>query len=141
MNANDILLAALASGSHEEYSPVQLQKMMFLIDRNIGQALGGPFFNFQPYDYGPFDVGVYNQFSMIAGSQLGEAVGDGKSRRYRLNDEGRARAQQILGAIPPQYREYIASVAKFVQQLSFTSLVSTIYKHYPEMKANSVFRG
>ena len=140
MDRRGILLAALASGSREEFSPVQLQKMMFLIDRNIGKALDGPFFNFEPYDYGPFDVGVYNEFSTIALQQLGEVSGYGSYRRYRLNDEGRSRAQEVLNTITPEYRQYIEKIAHFVQSLSFGALVSTIYKHYPEMKANSVFK-
>lgn len=140
MNRREILLAALASGSREEFSPVQLQKMMFLIDRNIGVALGGPFFNFEPYDYGPFDVGVYNEFSAIARQQLGEESGYGSYRRYRLNDEGRSRAREVLGTITIEYRQYIEKIAHFVQHLSFSALVSTIYKHYPEMKVNSVFK-
>jgi hypothetical protein len=140
MNRREILLAALASGRREEFSPVQLQKMMFLIDRNIGNSLGGPFFNFEPYDYGPFDVGVYNEFSTIAQEQLGEESGHGSYRRYRLNDEGRGRAQEVLNTITPEYREYIEKIARFVQSLSFGALVSTIYKYYPDMKVNSVFK-
>lgn len=141
MERTDIMLCALASGAHEEFSPVQLQKMMFLIDRNVGQALGGPFFDFKPYDYGPFDVGVYNTFSVLSAHEMAEAQGDGKNRRYRLNDEGRARATEVLSRMDPKIRRYIGEVATFVQRVSFTSLVSSIYKQYPEMKANSVFRG
>ena len=141
MDRMEVMLAALASGAHEDFSPVQLQKLMFLVDRNIGSHLGGPFFNFEPYDYGPFDVAVYNQFSTIAALEMGECHGDGKGRRYRLNDEGRARGQEALAKLQPEIRHYIKSVAELVQKVSFTTLVSSIYKHYPEMKANSVFRG
>lgn len=140
MNRREILLAALASGSRQEFSPVQLQKMMFLIDRNVGMALGGPFFNFEPYDYGPFDVGVYNEFSSITLDQLGEVSGYGSYRRYRLNGNGRNRAQDVLKTLTPEYRQYIEKIACFVQSLSFGALVSTIYQHYPEMKVNSVFK-
>lgn len=141
MTRHEIMLAALASGAREEFSPVQLQKLLFLIDRNIGPSLGGPFFDFRPYDYGPFDVGVYNEFAVLADCELGEAEGDGRDRRYRLNDEGRARAREVLSTMAPEYRKYVADVAEFVQKLSFSALVSSIYKHYPDMKANSVFRG
>lgn len=141
MERMEIMLAALGSGAHEEFSPVQLQKMMFLIDRNVSARLGGPFFDFKPYDYGPFDARVYNEFSVLSMLELGESYGQGRDRRYRLNDEGRARADEVLATIPQEIRDYIHHVAVFVQQTSFTALVSSIYKHYPEMKANSVFRG
>jgi hypothetical protein len=42
--------------------------------------------------------------------------------------------------LAPPTREYIASVASWVRQLSFQQLVASIYNKYPEMKANSVFR-
>lgn len=141
MDRMDVMLAALASGAHEEFSPVQLQKMMFLIDRNIGRTLGGPFFDFQPYDYGPFDAGVYNEFSRLSSFGMAESYGEGKDRRYRLNDEGRARSSEILAQVPSNVRTYFKDIAEFVQKLSFSALVSSIYKHYPEMKVNSVFRG
>lgn len=95
MERIEIMLAALGSGVHEEISPVQLQKMMFLIDRNVSKRLGGPFFDFKPYDYGPFDANVYSEFSVLAMNELGDSVGHGRDRRYRLNDEGRARARSF----------------------------------------------
>lgn len=140
MERIEIMLAALGSGVHEEFSPVHLQKMMFLIDRNVSKRLGGPFFDFKPYDYGPFDANVYSEFSVLAMNELGDSVGHGRDRRYRLNDEGRARAHEVLEKIAPETRRYIHQVAEFVQRASFTTLVSSIYKQYPEMKANSVFR-
>jgi hypothetical protein len=141
MDQQQVLLAALASGSHGDFSPVQLQKLMFLIDRNIGAAIGGPFFKFAPYDYGPFDANVYQTFSLLEVQGLAESTGFGKERRYRINGAGRALAGPILNSVAPAYRQYISDVAHFVQQLSFTALVSSIYKSYPEMKVNSVFRG
>jgi uncharacterized protein YwgA len=141
MTPNEIMLAALALGQREEFSPVQLQKMMFLIDRNIGPVLGGPFFDFKPYDYGPFDSGVYDTFSALTHSDLGEMSGEGRDRRYRLSDQGRARADEVLAQLDASCKKYIQDVAGFVQTLSFSQLVSSIYKHYPEMKVNSVFRG
>ena len=141
MNRQEILLAALASGSREDFSPVQIQKLMFLIDKTIASSLGGPFFAFEPYHYGPFDVAVYNEFAQFEAQQLGHTEGDGRDRRYRLNDEGRERALEILNKLSEPHRRYIAELATLVQSLSFTALVSSVYKAYPEMKANSVFRG
>lgn len=141
MDKQEILLIALASGVREEFSPVQLQKLMFLIDRNIGQSLGGPFFRFEPYDYGPFDVDVYNSFSLLEAQQLAQSSGQGKERRYRLNDEGRVRADELKRRLSDNHRQYVIDLARLVQSLSFTALVSSIYKAYPEMKVNSVFRG
>lgn len=136
----DVVLATLGSGAAEHFSPVQLQKALFLIDRNAGPQLGGPFFHFVPYDYGPFDVGVYQAYDALKRIQLCEDPGTGRDRRYRLSHEGRIRAREVLHSMAPELRDYFGRVATFVQSLSFAALVSSIYKQFPEMKVNSVFR-
>jgi hypothetical protein len=141
MNKTELILIALASGPNTKYSPVQLQKLLFLIDRNVGHQLGGPFFNFRPYDYGPFDPDVYTEFSLLSMAGFGEIEGQGKDRRYLLNDAGRQRGEAALGALPQDFQRYFRECTQFVHSHSFSSLVASIYRHYPEMKVNSVFRG
>ena len=36
-----------------------VQKLLFLLDREAAEIVGGPHFRFVPYNYGPFDKGVY----------------------------------------------------------------------------------
>ncbi len=40
-------------------SPVQVQEFLLLPDDNIPDAVEGPHFQFEPYDYGPFDKEMY----------------------------------------------------------------------------------
>ena len=54
-----LLLAALASGKRASYSVAQVQRILFLIDRNIPEAIDGPAFRFALRDRGPFDPRVY----------------------------------------------------------------------------------
>ena len=49
MDKKKILLGALATQEDVIYTPVQVQKLLFLIDRKIGNNIGGPFFKFKPY--------------------------------------------------------------------------------------------
>ena len=52
MDRRDYVLATLsAGGEHTSFSPAQVQKLFFLIDREIPQWVGGPHFRFEPYDY------------------------------------------------------------------------------------------
>ena len=62
-------------------------------------------------------------------------------KRYTLSPAGQALGQQILGTLPPRASKYIAEVSAFVRKLSFAELVSAVYKAYPEMRVNSVFKG
>jgi hypothetical protein len=54
-----LLLAILAAAKGRSYSPVQIQKAVFLITRNLpGLVTEGEGIDFHPYDYGPFDSEV-----------------------------------------------------------------------------------
>jgi uncharacterized protein len=111
-----------------------------LLDREAAAALDGPFFNFVPYDYGPFDQAVYAGLDELARRNLASIQSTGRYRIYGLSQQGRLEGRQLLATLAPPTREYIASVASWVRQLSFQQLVASIYNKYPEMKANSVFR-
>ena len=130
----------MAPSNGKPYSPVQMQKLLFLLDREAGLS-DGPFFDFQPYSYGPFDKAVYEVLEDLAASSLVTINHDGVTRIYSLTPAGQSAANGILKKIQSlPVRRYFRSVSKFVHEHSFTQLISAIYKAYPEMKVNSVFR-
>jgi hypothetical protein len=141
MNRQEIILAGLAPAGTSAYAPVQVQKLFFLIDKNVAQAVGGPHFKFEPYDYGPFDKSLYWELEALAATRLVEITPQSNWRTYRLTGQGLARGLALLGTLPLPIRQYIESVSEFVRKLSFTQLVAAIYKAYPEMRVNSVFQG
>jgi hypothetical protein len=142
MTRSEILLAGLAAGGENAtYTPVQVQKLFFLLDREASAALGGPFFNFVPYDYGPFDQAVYAGLDELARRNLALVQQPDRYRVYGLAQAGHQEGQRLLSSLQPNVREYVANVAGWVRQLSFQQLVAAIYNRYPEMRANSVFRG
>lgn len=59
LSREQLLVAAMASCPGARYSPVQIQKLIFVVDRELAGPVGGPFYDFRPYDYGPFDATVY----------------------------------------------------------------------------------
>lgn len=142
MNRRDFALAALAGARRNPFSPVQLQKLLFILDRNIGNRLGGSGFDFQPYHYGPFDRAVYTTLEQLQKEELAQIseLQLSSRRQYALTDAGQRVGDELLGRLEPAAREYIVNVCEFVRSQSFAGLVSAIYKAYPEMKANSVFQ-
>jgi uncharacterized protein len=61
LNQREVVLAGLAAaGQNTTFTPVQVQKLFFLIDREASHLVNGPHFKFSPYDYGPFDSDVYS---------------------------------------------------------------------------------
>lgn len=142
MDRTELILAGLAAGGQGAvFPPAQVQKLFFLLDREIASYVDGPHFAFVPYDYGPFDSDVYSALDMASFAGLVEINRAGRVRTYSLTLEGFARGSAVLSAIREPARTFITRAAKWVNSLSFAQLVSAIYQRYPDMKVNSVFRG
>ena len=136
----DVTLSALAAGGENAvFSPVQVQKLFFLIDRKAAHLLGGPHFAFRPYDYGPFYFAVYDQLLALGFSGQVQFSGSGRYRLYSLTPKGFAEGQEIMSTLPVQTVDFLREVAQWVRRLSFRQLVAAIYREYPDMKVNSIF--
>lgn len=141
MERRDLTLAALATSPDAAWTPVQVQKLFFLIDRRAAQLVGGPLYNFTAFDYGPFDAEVYHTIDALARDGL--AVVNRPPfgmRTFTVTPTGVTRGRALLEQLHPAARKYIGDLSVWIRQRSFKELVSAIYKEYPEMKANSVFR-
>ena len=137
----DVVLGALAAGGENAtFSPVQIQKLFFLIDQKAASHLGGPHFAFRPYDYGPFDPAVYDQLNALSVEGKVNVIGSDRYRLYSLTSTGFQEGDRLLSSIPPEISEFLKKLTSWVRSLNFQQLVSAIYQAYPEMKANSIFR-
>lgn len=136
-----VVLAGLAASEGATFRPIHVQKLFFLIDQKIPDLIGGPYFTFRPYSYGPFDHAVYRVLERLEGEGAVEIIGDRWSpyRSYRLTEMGQVEGQDILSALPESAADYIRRLLRFVRERSFAELVSAIYDAYPEMRKNSVF--
>jgi|SRR5665213_60486 len=144
MNRRELVLAVLACSEGRPYTPAQLQKAVFLVTRNMPQIVQqGPGYHFVPYDYGPFDSDVYSDASQL--HHAGEAViapsGLGRWNTYAATEAGVRRGRELMQALPDHVQRYLRDVSEWVRAQSFSSLVKSIYETYPEMRANSIFRG
>lgn len=135
------MLAAMSPAGTGSFSPVQVQKLFFLLDENVAARTKGPHFRFRPYDYGPFDRDVYLELEKLHLNGLVEILmpRDHGSRIYKLTDKGLETGERKFEELPEDIRRYIREAVNFVRDLSFAELVSAIYKAYPEMRVNSVF--
>lgn len=133
-------LVALASMPAGRATPVQAVKMLFLMEKKASEALGGAKYHFVPYDYGPFDQSVYTELDGLRNAGLIEVI-EGRPRLYHLTESGRQTASAAVGRLDPHVAEYFSKLGRWIASLSFSQLVSAIYREYPEMRANSIFRG
>jgi hypothetical protein len=144
MTRSEVLLAILAASQGRPYTPVQIQKAAFLVTRNLPDLVDdGSNFEFEPYDYGPFDHNVYGESEALNRDGMVEIIREDGTRwnRYAASDAGVNRGADILARMSDRERSYVAEVSAWVRAQSFESLVRSIYSAYPEMRVNSVFRG
>jgi hypothetical protein len=82
---DEFLLLALASASDGRLTPVQIQKAMFLLKQEAGQFVGPDFYEFVPYNYGPFNSSIYDDLNALAGARPPETCGDQSQTWTRRN--------------------------------------------------------
>ena len=139
MDRKDWLLLVLSSGG--SLSPVQLQKSLFLIAQELTPSLFNDYYEFVPYDYGPFDSDIYSDAHTLQSE--GHVVIDNPLargwRRYSITDSGQEQAQSIRDQLDTGDVEKLDEVVSWVASQSFASLVRSIYERFPEYKTRSVF--
>jgi hypothetical protein len=143
MRRENWTLLAICDAGESGLSPVQLQKTMFLLGREMSDAVGDGFYDFVPYNYGPFDARVYSDAEYLASKGLvdvGQPMG-ARWKTFRATAKGCAAAAEVESSIDPKAVDYLRDVVAWTQKLSFQALVKAIYTKYPEMRANSVFAG
>jgi len=142
MNRKDWLLLAIASAGTSGLSPVQLQKSLFLLGRKRKKYVGADFYEFEPHNYGPFSKDIYTDADLLgAAGYVTKERQPGKSWSvFRPTDAGGAVARKLRPSVPKEALSYLVEAVPWVKGQSFYDLVQTIYKHYPEYRANSVFR-
>ena len=141
MKLDEYVLAILSTGDGANYSPVQVQKMFFILDQEIPGEIEGPRFDFEPYDYGPFDKAVYEDLRVGQADELVaiEEAPYGRWNEYRATDRGIEKARALQLQINKDQLEFLKELSAWIRRLSFPQLVSAIYKDYPEMRENSIF--
>lgn len=140
MTRREAVLAAMAPAEGDPHTPTQLEELLFLVDREIPGAIGGPVFDFQPLAYGPADKQVSAEAEALAADGLVVIVPVGWRRTFALTPRGQKEADRIFGALPDRARDYLPRASEFVLKHRFTEIVAAINRAYPEMRANSVFR-
>ena len=141
MTKEDYVLAVMSAAKMNSLTPVRVQKLFFLLDVRNPEKIGGPYFEFAPYDYGPFDKNVYNVFESLENQNLAEIRKPdfNTPQLYQLTPSGQKKGDEMFKTFSNDTQEYILKFVEWILKHSFTQIVSTIYKHYPDMGTKSVF--
>ena len=133
-----VLALSVAGG---EMSPVQIQKTMFLLKMEAPARVGPDFYDFLPYNYGPFCASIYDDLEHLASEGL-VAIHDSPPRRWRsylTTPRGLERNQELRADIDPVIVDFLDRLVAWVTSKSFSDLLRAIYAKYPRYKENSVF--
>jgi hypothetical protein len=141
LSREEIALVMLALAEGRPFTPVQIQKALFLAADKVADAfLPESHYDFQPYDYGPFDRDVYVDLENLEGIGCVKINRQSRLRTYSATqdglDEGRRSARQLSA----NQLAILERIVNLVRSLSFNELVSAIYKAYPPMRARSAFK-
>lgn len=145
MGRREFVLAGMRPANRKEFTPVQIQKMFFLIQElargahDLGLANDQTHFDFVPYHYGPFDKEVYAQIESLRREGLA-AIGmrEPRIRTYCLTPAGQDLACSMYDALDQSTQRFLSEVSTWVLEQNFNQLVKAVYAAYPHMAANSV---
>jgi hypothetical protein len=141
-NKKDWALMTLSLAGGRPLTPVQLQKSLFLLGENVRPALPEDFYVFAPYNYGPFCQDIYQDVELLASEGLVTITRDPQYgyALYAATPQGVTQGQTQWQKLEERYQQYAKSVVDWVLPLSFSQLVSAIYKKYPNYQEKSIFR-
>jgi hypothetical protein len=140
MKENWLLFAISSAPS---LSPVQLQKILFLFQKELpNPPKTSEYYRFKPYDYGPFDADIYIDAEglekvglLTIENPFGRSI-----RRYSASDVGKKANMDFVKTMSKDNLTKSKEIIEFVISRRFPDLIKSIYDKYPEYKVNSVFR-
>jgi hypothetical protein len=138
----DWTMLAISLAKGRGLSPVQLQKVLFLLWKSVPSEIGSDFYTFEPYNYGPFDRAVYSDAELLSAFGL-VSISNTESgySEYAATPEGQSHSETLKAKAPPRALAYLEKAVPWAQSLSFSALVRAIYNKYPQYRVNSVFQG
>jgi hypothetical protein len=133
----DDLLLLIAKGAEDAPYPfdaIRTMKSAFIVSQR-GLADWRQLFDFQPYDYGPFDSAVYRSRDSLIAQGLLESSGGYEA--CLLTEAGRHRAGE-LELQHGENAEWLKRIGHWASSRSFAQLLREVYAEYPEFAARSI---
>ena len=127
-----------AGGRQASFDPLRIQKLLFLADAEIADAVGGPRYRFRPCDYGPFDPSLYADLRQLSRSGLVKITPCDGYASHSLTSAGFDEGSKILEGIPADARTFLEESANWLLLSTPGRILSVIFRRYPEMAAKTI---
>ncbi len=136
---SDAVLMAMATCRRGTlFERVRLQMLLFLIDREIPDAVDGPHFRFRPDRYGPFDPAVFETLEELTEKGLVSSRVDESWRACALTESGLEAGAAALRGLPAETRAYLTEAARWILSLRFLRLLAALCDRYPDIATETV---
>lgn len=142
LSRDDCLLLFIGLPGGKFYTDqIRVMKGMFLLDKEGPQELQN-LYEFEPYDYGPFDTQIYRDLDSLEAQGLIEIrhIAGTNRQVYGLTARGQERADKLMTDAPQSITAAIRAAKELVTSRSFTSLLQYVYSKYPAYAARTVMR-
>lgn len=135
----DLLLKIIAAARGESVTPAQLQKVAFLLGQEFPDEMPDNYYQFQKYDYGPFDVKIYRDAEKLQSKGLVSIAVNSRGgwKEYAATKKGLSKTPEDVSEA---VAEYIDQKVRWARGLSFQELVRAVYREFPAYRENSVFQ-
>jgi uncharacterized protein len=135
-----LVFIGLPDGSYPT-DQIRLMKGMFLLSKE-GPPEGRDLYDFEPYDFGPFDKRVYADLDSLTSDGLiaSDPVMGTNRRTFRVTSRGEAMVRELAAGFSPESLQYLADLKQFVGSMSFLRLLRHVYAKYPQYAVRSVMR-
>ena len=133
-----VVLAALAAGdAGTRYDPIRIQNLLFLVDREIADDIGGPHFDFRPHHAGPHDPGLFRVVESLEAA--GKVVVDRTGPYWTLtaSKAGYLEGRGALEGMGGPARRYLSKASRWILAQPFWAMMSGIYRKYPDIAVNN----
>jgi uncharacterized protein YwgA len=132
MNKEDFILKILSLTPDVSFSPIQIQKLFFLLEKRIGND--AKYFKFIPYHYGPYDEDLSSLIhDLEKREQITSSTIDG-IKHYGINNP-----VDIKNFLDDRKKTFISQeLIPFIKSKKILDLCYSIYKEFPDMAKRSV---
>jgi len=113
---------------------------MFLLKMEAADYVGGTFYDFKPYNYGPFCSTIYQDVDYLVLLGLVREQQSGSYKVYVTTPAGRDKADNNIRKLTKKPKEYLSDLVDWVSSVDFGQLLRSIYAKYPKFAKKSLFR-
>ena len=140
MKRTDLLLKIIVAAEGEPVTPVQLQKVAFLVGEKFPSELPNDYYDFEPFHYGPFCVDLYRDAEALEREGL-VLINTNHSGGWKEFSASFRSATADLSFIPQHISEFIDTKLRWAKEAGFQEVIRAIYNEYPKFRVNGIFQG